>query len=128
MKIAAAQIACALGDLDANLRKIRDFSSRAKEAAASSSFFRKWPIPATRCRDSEMRDALERRSRARARRKSRRTYSIAIVCGVSERGGEAIYNSQVFIDANGEIVAHIESPHLFTPAPLEERQMLFAGQ
>src|SRR3954453_719851 len=34
MKVAAAQIACALGDVDANLRKMRDFSARAKEQAA----------------------------------------------------------------------------------------------
>ena len=30
MKIAAAQIACALGDVDANIRKMRDFSARAQ--------------------------------------------------------------------------------------------------
>ena len=34
MKIAAAQIACALGDVDANVRKMRDFSARAKEGGA----------------------------------------------------------------------------------------------
>ncbi|PYL63305.1 MAG: hypothetical protein DMF25_10795, partial [Verrucomicrobia bacterium] len=34
MKIAVAQISCALGDLNANLRKIRDFSSRAKDTEA----------------------------------------------------------------------------------------------
>ena len=34
MKIAVAQIACELGDLPANLRKIRNFAERAKEASA----------------------------------------------------------------------------------------------
>src|SRR5947208_3066988 len=34
MKIAAAQISCSLGDYEANLLKVRDFSRRAKEAGA----------------------------------------------------------------------------------------------
>ncbi|PYL69967.1 MAG: hypothetical protein DMF22_10465 [Verrucomicrobia bacterium] len=34
MKIAAAQISCAPGDLQANLAKVRDFSARAKKAGA----------------------------------------------------------------------------------------------
>ena len=34
MKIAAAQISCALGDLSANLRKMRDFAGRAQSAGA----------------------------------------------------------------------------------------------
>ena len=31
MRVAAAQIACAPGDLEANLRTIHDFASRAKD-------------------------------------------------------------------------------------------------
>ncbi len=34
MKIAAAQIECALGDIDANVLKMRDYCSRAREADA----------------------------------------------------------------------------------------------
>ena len=34
MKIAAAQIACSLGDVGANVGKMRDFSARAKEGGA----------------------------------------------------------------------------------------------
>ncbi|HEX8077254.1 MAG TPA: nitrilase-related carbon-nitrogen hydrolase, partial [Chthoniobacterales bacterium] len=34
MKIASAQISCVPGDIDANVCKIREFASRAKEAAA----------------------------------------------------------------------------------------------
>ena len=34
MKIAAAQMACTLGDLAANARKMRDFAERAKAAGA----------------------------------------------------------------------------------------------
>ena len=34
MKIAAAQISCALGDIAANISKMRVFASRAKESGA----------------------------------------------------------------------------------------------
>jgi predicted amidohydrolase len=34
MRIAVAQTSCALGDLETNLSKVRDFSRRAKEAGA----------------------------------------------------------------------------------------------
>ena len=39
MKIAAAQIACSPGDIDANVRKMRDFASRAKEGGGGLVFF-----------------------------------------------------------------------------------------
>jgi len=39
MKIAVAQISCALGDLEANVRKIRDFSSLAKRKGAELILF-----------------------------------------------------------------------------------------
>ena len=45
MKIAAAQIACVLGDIDANVRKMRDFSSRAKEAGAEYAFINMLRLP-----------------------------------------------------------------------------------
>ena len=38
MKVAAAQIACALGDIDANLRKMRDFCAQAKENGVENPF------------------------------------------------------------------------------------------
>ena len=38
MKVAAAQIACALGDIDANVRKMRDFCARAKENGVEPEF------------------------------------------------------------------------------------------
>ena len=37
MKIVAPQFSCALGDLKANVRKVREFSSRANEFGAAES-------------------------------------------------------------------------------------------
>jgi predicted amidohydrolase len=53
--------------------------------------------------------------------------SLAIVAGVSDRDGSHIYNSQVFIDAGGSIVAKYRKTHLVTAAPLDERPVVAPG-
>jgi omega-amidase len=127
MKIAAAQIACVLGDLDANLGKIRDFVSRAKgygseliifpeisDIGYSMPVIQKYAAPWSEGAVPEL-------------KKFATEFSMTIVCGVSERAGEAIYNSQVTIDAKGEIVAAYRKCHLFAPAPVEEHKCFSPG-
>jgi predicted amidohydrolase len=53
--------------------------------------------------------------------------SIAIICGVSERDGASIYNSQVFIDAKGEVVGSYRKTHLFTGTPIGEDECFSPG-
>src|SRR6202011_4414654 len=50
-----------------------------------------------------------------------RQLSLVIVCGVSERDGASIYNTQVLIAADGKIGAKYRKTHLVTAAPLDER-------
>lgn len=59
--------------------------------------------------------------------KMARDHSIAIICGVSERDGSAIYNAQVFVDSTGAIVGKYRKSHLFTWAPVEEQTCFEAG-
>jgi omega-amidase len=56
-----------------------------------------------------------------------RDLSIAIISGVSEREGAAIYNSQVFIDERGKVVGKYRKTHLFTAAPIEEHKCFSPG-
>jgi omega-amidase len=127
VKIAAAQIACALGDIDANVRKMRDFSSRAKEAGADLVVFPEmadtgYAMPviqkhATTWSEGAVPQLCE----------IAKALSIAIISGVSERDGASIYNSQVSIDATGEIVAKYRKAHLFSPPPIEEHKCFSPG-
>lgn len=127
MKIAAAQIACALGDLDANLRKIRDFSARAREGGAGLIVFPEmvdtgYAMPVIQaCARPWSEGAVPELQKAA------KSLSIAIICGVSERDAASIYNSQVFIGANGKVVGSYRKTHLFTAAPIGEDKCFSPG-
>jgi omega-amidase len=127
MKIAAAQISCALGDIEANLRKIGEFSARAKEAGADLVVFPEmvdtgYSMPVIRtCAQSWKNGAVPQL------RRIAKELSIAIVAGVSDREGDQIHNAQAFIEAGGNVLAKYRKTHLVTAAPLDERPVFTAG-
>ena len=127
MKIAAAQISCALGDLDTNLRKICEFSERAKNAAAdlvvfpemvdtgySMPLIQKCALPWAKGAVPQLQEIAK-------------ALSIAILAGVSDRDGDRIYNAQALIDSGGNIIGKYRKTHLVTAAPLDERPVFTAG-
>jgi predicted amidohydrolase len=127
MKIAAAQISCALGEVEANLRKIRDFSAQAREGGAELVAFPEvadtgYSMPIIAARATPWTEGA-----VPELRKIAKDLSIAIICGVSEREGDAIYNSQVFVDANGDIVGSYRKTHLFTGTPVGEDECFSPG-
>jgi omega-amidase len=127
MKIAAAQISCTPGNLDANLGKIRDFISRAKKSGAELIVFPEmsdtgYSISAIKKSATTWNEGAVPRLEQIARE-----FSIVIVCGVSEREGDRIYNSQVLIDANGSAVAKYRKTHLVAGERLNERSCFAPG-
>lgn len=127
MKIAVAQIACTLGDVPANLRKIEDFAKRAKAAGSELILFPEMV-------DTGYAMGIIRRHASRwdegavpQLQKIAQRLSIRIICGVSEREDSLIYNSQVAIDADGQIHAKYRKTHLFTAAPIEEDKCFSHG-
>ena len=127
MKIAVTQISCSLGDPDANLLKVRDFSRRAKKAGAELIVFPEmidtgYSMPVIRARAGEWNSGF-----VPALQETARDLSVAIVAGVSERDGSAIYNSQVLIDSHGKIPAKYRKTHLYAVAPVEEQTCFAPG-
>lgn len=127
MKIAAAQIACSPGEIGANLRKIRDFAVRAKKSGAELIVFPEmsdtgYSMPLIKKHASMWTEGAVPRLEQMAEE-----LSIAIICGVSERDGDTIYNSQIFIEAGGEIMGSYRKTHLVTAAPLDERPVFTPG-
>jgi omega-amidase len=128
MKIAAAQISCSLGDLDANLRKIDNFSTRAKKAGAELVAFPEmtdtgYSMPVIQKCATNWKDGAVPQIQ-----KIASNHSIAIVCGVSEREGNAIYNSQVVVDSAGTIAAKYRKIHLFGVPPNDETECFSPGK
>src|SRR6266513_3549767 len=105
MKVAVAQISCLLGDPEANLLKVREFSRGAKEAGAELIVFPEmtdtgYSMPVIQKHAYEWNSGFVPGLREIASQ-----LSIAIVSGVSERDGSSIYNSQVLVDARGDVLA-----------------------
>ena len=125
MKIAAGQIACTLGDLAANICKLRDFAERAKTAGAELVVFPEMadtgyamPVIMEQARPWSEGAVPELQKIARE-------LSLGIISGISEKEGDAIFNSQVMIDSAGAIIAKYRKTHLF--APIEEDKCCTPG-
>jgi len=127
MKIAAAQISCRPGDLDANVRKIRDFASHAKQSAVELIVFPEmvdtgYSMPVIQEHATSWNEGAVPKLQGIAKE-----LSIAIIAGVSDRDGSRIYNSQAFIDAHGRVIGKYRKTHLVTAAPLDERPYFTPG-
>jgi omega-amidase len=127
MKIAAAQIACTPGDLEANLRTIHDFASRAKDSGAELIVFPEmidtgYSMPVIQKHATSWNEGAVPRLQKMAKQ-----LSLAIIAGVSDHDGARIYNSQAFIDAGGNVRAKYRKTHLVTAAPLDERPVFASG-
>jgi predicted amidohydrolase len=127
MKIAAAQTACAVGDIPANLAKMRDFSERAKASGAEWIVFPEmadtgYVMSVIRAQATSWKEGAVPQLQRTAK-----DLALGIICGVAERDGESIYNSQVVINAKGEIAGKYRKTHLFSPPPVEEHKCFAAG-
>src|SRR5947199_10158071 len=99
MKIAVAQISCSLGDPEANLLKVRDFASRARDVGAELIVFPEMTdtgcsMPVIRARANHWTSGF-----VPGLQEIAKNLSIAIVSGVSERDRSSMYSSQVLVDA-----------------------------
>lgn len=127
MKIAAAQISCVLGDFTANLSKVRDFAVLAKKSGGELIVFPEmvdtgYSMPVIQKHAKKWSDGAVPELQEIAKETS-----IAIAAGISDRDGASIFNSQVLVNAQGEVVAKYRKTHLVTAAPLDERVCLSPG-
>jgi omega-amidase len=127
MKVAAAQISCSLGDPKANLLKVRDFSRRARDGGTELIVFPE--MTDTGYSMSVIRDHASSWTNgfAPGLQEIAANLSIAVVCGISERDGESIYNSLIFVDQQGKIAAKYRKTHLYAVAPVDEQRCFASG-
>src|SRR5438309_10764316 len=127
MKIAAAQIACVLGDFNANLRKISDFAALAKKSGAELIAFPEmvdtgYSMPVIQKHAKKWSEGA-----APELQKVAKEVSIAIVAGISDRDGASMFNAQDFVNAEGDVVAKYRKTQLVTAAPLDESVCVSPG-
>jgi omega-amidase len=127
MKVAAAQISCSLGDPKTNLLKVRDFSRRASDGGAELVVFPEmtdtgYSMSVIQAHANSWTDGFVPEVQEIAAK-----FSIAVVCGVSERDGASIYNSLAFVDQRGQIAAKYRKTHLYAVAPVEEQKCFASG-
>lgn len=127
MLASCAQIDLEVGDVAANVRKLRDYALRARDAGCEMIVF------------PEMSDTTCDMAAARQYggswnggafaelREIARDASLCIVCGLSERDGDRLYNAVAVIDANGELVARYRKTHLITTEPFSEDRVFTPG-
>jgi predicted amidohydrolase len=102
MKIAAAQISCALGDLDANVRKLRDWAARAKDSGADLVVFPEmvdtgYSMPVIQKHARPWNEGAPPHLQ-----KIAMEVSIGLIVGISDRDGESIFNAQLFVNRDGQ--------------------------
>lgn len=127
MKVGAAQISCSLGDLKANLLKVRDFCERAGAAGVELIVFPEmtdtgYSMPVIQAHANSWAKGFVPGLQELAAK-----LSIGIVCGVSEQDGKSIYNALVFVDRHGKIAAKYRKTHLYAVAPVGEQNCFASG-
>ena len=127
MKVAAAQISCVLGDFDANLRKVREFAALAKKSGGELIVFPEMIDTGYSMPVIQKHARTWNEGAVSELQKIARENSIAIVAGISDRASDSIFNAQVLIGANGEVLGKYRKTHLVTAAPLDERVCLSPG-
>lgn len=127
MKIAVAQIKCFLGDVSANIDQIASLSQKAKEKGSDvivlpemiDTGYEMSVIRKKACSwDEAPFQSIQQIAKENA---------IHIICGISEKEGEKIFNSLAAFNSNGELIGKYRKTHLAAYPPLDEDSCISPG-
>ncbi len=127
VKIAVAQIDCVVGDIESNLQTIERFARQAHASSATMVLFPEMSDTGYSMEPIRQHATDWKKGAVPAIRNLAKELSLWIVCGVSERENDDIYNAQVVASAHGEIAARYRKTHLFTPEPVREDSCFTPG-
>ena len=127
MKIGLAQIDSEVGNVEQNCSTFNEYAAQAKAEGCEvvlfpemsdtgyvTSTFSKYAQPWPGI-------AFEAASNAAS------SNSINLLCGISEKENDSIYNSLAVFNNCGELIAKYRKTHLFSPAPVSEDKYCLPG-
>ncbi|MDY6911113.1 MAG: nitrilase-related carbon-nitrogen hydrolase [Chloroflexota bacterium] len=127
MKIAIAQMKCYTGDVALNCAHVSDLVQHAHRLGCEAIVF-----PEMTDTGYDMNSIKETASPwtglpfATARRAAK-DCKMHVICGLSEREYESIYNSLAIFNPEGELIGKYRKTHLFSPDPVNENRYIVAG-
>lgn len=127
MKVAVAQVRCSPGDISLNCELIPYYAKLAQERGSEVVVF-----PEMVDTGYDM-SAIEKTASPwtglpfMTAKFTAAACSMYVICGLSEREGEKIFNSVAVIDPNGNLIGKYRKTHLFSPDPLHEGNYITAG-
>lgn len=127
MKVAVVQMSCSLGDTEENIRRITRYANHAKENGCQVAVF---PEMADTGYDMSVirENALTWEDEGfRGIGHAAQKNKLHIICGISEREGETIYNTAAVFDPEGELIGKYRKIHLAAYPPLNEGSVITAG-
>jgi omega-amidase len=127
VKIACAQIDCEIGDVAANVAKLRDFAFRARDAGCELVVFPEMADTTCDMEAARQHGASWDGGAFAAVQAIAREASLCIVCGLSERDGERLFNSVAIVAPDGALLARYRKTHLITTEPFSEEKVFTAG-
>ena len=127
MRIAAAQMACAVGDVPANLKKIEKIIEKAAGKNCDAVVF-----PETSDTGYDRNAAVEKASGwdggpLERIRQAAQAHRICVFCGLSEREAGRTFNSVAVVGPDGDLLGRYRKTHLAAFHPLNEDRIFAPG-
>jgi len=127
MKIAVAQIKCSLGDVSANISQIASLAQKAANKCCHVIVFPE--MVDTGYEMSIIREKASTWDEApfQSIQKIAADHGIHVICGISEKEGENIFNSIAAFNPKGELLGKYRKAHLAAYPPLDEDSCISPG-
>jgi omega-amidase len=127
MRIGLGQINCSVGNAAVNCKKIASFAVRAKQAGCDVVIFPEMSDTGYVIAEISETASSWTDEPFQILAASAEENSIYLICGLSERVKDRIYNSIAVFNSDGKLVSKYRKTHLFSPSPVCEDKCFCPG-
>lgn len=132
MKISVFQMECVLGDIDANMEKISFYTSKARQQGFDLVVFPEMVDTGYNMdviiQHASFWDEKNTKNPFSLIKKAGKDNKIHIICNISERENDKIYNTTLAVNPAGEVIGKYRKNHLADYPPLNEGSCITPGK